>query len=450
MDVVVVGSGDLERELLRLRAENARLLRLLGMTGQQARVPAAAQSGLFLEPPGVVTAASTPSEKVRFFRTLFAAREDVYAVRWENSRSGKSGWMPAIAGGWSKGASRPYLRLSDEVVAEHLSGRQHIGLYPLLPGDMCRWLAADFDGPAAMLDALAYLKAARAVGVPAVLEVSRSGVGAHASIFFSGPVSEAAARTLGMGLLREAIAVRGRMDLRTYDRLFPSQDVLPASGGIGNLIAAPLQGRSRKDGATVFLDLGTLEPHEDQWAYLSSVHRLSPAEVAKLAQRVCAVKVGGAVERLAAATSTKTRPEPSPIVTVALGAGCAVTSADLTPATLATIKHAASMSNPLFAERQRRRLSTWNVPRFLFSYEEPLDGTLVVPRGLADRVVSVVEESGRRVESPTTGWPGPSGLSSWRQRRGAIKRLRSAPLPTMSSACWWPSPERARRSWDVR
>lgn len=92
-------------------------------------------------------------------------------------------------------------------------------------------------------------------------------MGAHAWIFFSGAVAAATARMLGSGLLREAIAVRGRMDLRSYDRLFPSQDVLPSAGGIGNLIAAPLHGRARKDGATVFLDLGTLEPHDDQWAY---------------------------------------------------------------------------------------------------------------------------------------------------------------------------------------
>jgi hypothetical protein len=49
--------------------------------------------------------------------------------------------------------------------------------------------------------------------------------------------------------------------------LFPNQDVLP-EGGFGNLIAAPLQGRRRKDGLTVFLDLATLEPYEDQWAFL--------------------------------------------------------------------------------------------------------------------------------------------------------------------------------------
>src|SRR5204863_3893006 len=134
----------------------------------------------------------------------------------------------------------------------------------------------------AMLDALAYVKAVRARSVPAGLEVSRSGIGAHVWVFFAAPVPGEAARKLGTGLLREAMALRGRMDLASYDRLFPSQDVLPA-GGVGNLIAAPLQGRSRRDGATVFLDLSTLEPHEDQWMFLSTLGRMSPREVTRLA-----------------------------------------------------------------------------------------------------------------------------------------------------------------------
>jgi hypothetical protein len=85
-------------------------------------------------------------------------------------------------------------------------------------------------------------------------------------VFFTSPVPAEMARRLGTGLLREAMALRGRMTLASYDRLFPSQDVLP-SGGVGNLIAAPLYGKARKNGATVFLDLATLEPHEDQRAH---------------------------------------------------------------------------------------------------------------------------------------------------------------------------------------
>jgi superfamily II DNA or RNA helicase len=362
--------------------------------------PGPVQTALFHQPPGPVHAGSSPAEKVRFFRALFAARADVYATRWENGRTGRSGWMPAVAGGWRKGSrqDRQYLPLTDEVLTAHLSGEVHIGLYPLLDGDRCWWLAVDFDGPAAMLDALSYLKAARAVGAPAALEVSRSGTGAHAWLFFTGPVLAVTARQLGTGLVREAIALRGRMNLSSYDRLFPSQDVLPASASVGNLIAAPLQGRYRRDGATVFLDVGTVEPYQDQWAYLSSLNRLSPREVGRLAASVGAVSVGASVNRLAAPTSTRTRPAPPPSVHARLGASVTVEGGDLTPALQATLKHAASMPNPAFSERQRRRLSTWGVPRFLRSYDETLDGSLVVPRGLAGTVTELIEQAGSRVE----------------------------------------------------
>jgi hypothetical protein len=389
--------SELEAELQRLRAENARLLRLLELSPAQARPPGPTQTGIFHARPGPVTATSSAGDKVRFFRSLFAARSDVYATRWENIRTGRSGWTPAVAGGWRKGTKRPYLPLTDDVIAAHLTGDVHVGLYPLVDGDDCHWLAVDFDGSAAMLDALAYLKAARAIGVPAALEVSRSGVGAHAWIFFAAAVPAVAARRLGTGLLREAIALRGRMQLSSYDRLFPSQDVLPASG-VGNLIAAPLQGRARKEGATVFLDLGTLEAFEDQWAYLSSVNRLSPRELERLADRVGTVQVGAAVDRLTASTATRTRPQPAPVVHARLAAGVAVEIAELTPAALATLKHAASMPNPAFYDRQRRRFSTWGVPRFLHSYDETLDGRLVLPRGLFDTVCTVLEQAGSRLE----------------------------------------------------
>jgi hypothetical protein len=393
----VVDDEPLVAEVARLRAENARLRRLLELTPEQSRLPASTQTGLFLDRPGPVTAASSGPDKVRFFHALFVARADVYATRWENARTGRSGWVPAVAGGWRKGENRPHLRLTNAVVEAHLTGEAHVGLHPMLSDNTCQWLAADFDGPSALLDALSYLKAARAVGTPASLEVSRSGIGAHVWVFFTGPVAAATARILGSGLIREAIALRGRMDLAGYDRLFPSQEVLPA-GGMGNLIAAPLHGRSRRDGATVFLDLGTLEPHEDQWAYLSSLHRLSPPEVERLAARVGPVRVGTAVAGLQQQTSSRTLPRPPVTVQLTLGAGVSVEMSELTPAMLATLKHVASMPNPDFYDRQRRRFSTWGVPRFLRSFDETIDGRLVLPRGLADVVSTVITEAGSMLE----------------------------------------------------
>src|SRR5437763_11105865 len=102
------------------------------------------------------------------------------------------------------------------------------------------------------------------------------------------------------------MAVRGRNYLDSYDRLFPSQDVLP-SGGVGNLIAARLHGKARQDGATVFLDLSTMEPCDDQWAYLSSLGRMSPAEVTRVARRAGGVTVGTDVDKIGTAVSTRIR-----------------------------------------------------------------------------------------------------------------------------------------------
>lgn len=56
------------------------------------------------------------------------------------------------------------------------------------------------------------------------------------------------------------------------------------------------------------------------------------------------------------------------------------------------------MPNPLFYERQRRRFSTWGTPRFLRSYDETLEGDLILPRGLLGTVESLAVQAGSRVE----------------------------------------------------
>ena len=335
-----------------------------------------------------------------FYGALFAARTDAYAIRYDNPRTRRGGWVPAVRGGWRKGMRHEdaeFLPLTPGVLAAHLKGEVHIGLYPLLDGDRCWWLAADFDGPDALADALMYVKAARALQVPVALEVSRSGVGAHAWVFFTSPVPAEMARRLGTGLLREAMATRGRMKLDSYDRLFPSQDLLPA-GGIGNLIAAPLFRPARRNGATVFLNLEDLEPHQDQWRYLSTLGRMTPQEVKRAAARAGRVAVAGDVTKLAAPFSSQIRPPAAPVLHVRLGAGIRVGQDELTPALAAALRHAASMHNPEFYERQRMRASTYNIPRFLHSFDETIDGGLILPRGMLGTVTSLAEQAGSRVE----------------------------------------------------
>lgn len=386
----------LRSRIAELEADNTHLRGLLKLSEQQAQRPGAAPTAGLDVSGGPVDGSSPAVAKVAFYRTLFQARSDVYAVRWDSDRTGRGGWMPAVHGGFRKGvrpSERQYLPLTEEVVTRHLSGDLEIGLYPLVDGDRCHWLAADFDGATAMLDALAYLKAARGHDITAALEVSRSGVGAHVWIFFTSAVPAAQARGLGTGLLREAMTMSGRMTLTSYDRLFPSQDLLPL-GGIGNLIAAPLQGRRRRSGTTVFLDLADLEPHDDPWRYLSSVPRVTPAELCRVVGRLGSLRTGTSVDRIATSNATRiTVPVPR-TVDVELGGTIRVHAGPLPPALLATLRHAASLPNPAFYDKERRRQSTWDTPRFLRLYDETVEGDLLLPRGMFDRLATLLERAG--------------------------------------------------------
>jgi hypothetical protein len=86
-------------ELATLRADNLRLRRLLDLSDEQARAARPDQATLTGAPAPPVIKASPMHDKVRFYADLFGCRGDVYAVRWENKRDGRSGWTPAVAGG---------------------------------------------------------------------------------------------------------------------------------------------------------------------------------------------------------------------------------------------------------------------------------------------------------------------------------------------------------------
>jgi hypothetical protein len=149
--------------------------------------------------------------------------------------------------------------------------------------ETCWFLAADFDKATWQRDALAFITTCREKHVPAAFERSRSGNGAHIWIFFSEPVPASEARKLGAHLVTETMERYPDLGFESYDRFFPSQDTMPA-GGFGNLIALPLQTGPRQKGNSVFVD-DDLRPYEDQWAFLSSMRRMSQVEVAGLVEQ---------------------------------------------------------------------------------------------------------------------------------------------------------------------
>jgi hypothetical protein len=275
-----------EQENIRLREENARLRRLL--TAHSILIPQLAPES---HPPTktVVTAPSVDKEerarkRIALFRSLFRGREDVYARRWENA-DGRLGYMPAAVKDWKAiNKSRPedrkkvdqktrkFLPVTDAVIEQHLLGKETIGVYPLLLDETCWFLAADFDKKTWEYDSQAFLETCRELNVHAALERSRSGKGGHIWIFFERALPAITARKLGCLILTRTMERRHQLGLDSYDRFFPNQDTMP-KGGLGNLIALPLQFASRKADNSVFIDFD-FRPYPDQWQFLATVRRL--------------------------------------------------------------------------------------------------------------------------------------------------------------------------------
>ncbi len=374
-----------------------------------------------LHPSAPVTRHSPAHDKIALFRSLFGGREDVYPKRWENARTGKAGYAPVCANEWApRICGKPRVRcgacsrqafvmVTDEAIADHLRGRHTLGVYPMLPDDNCRFLAADFDGETWRRDALAFLEACRSKGVPAALERSRSGHGGHVWIFFAESVPAVLARRLGALLLTETMECHPDIGFQSYDRFFPSQDTLP-SGGFGNLIALPLQGVPRESGNSIFLG-DDLEPHADQWAFLSSVQRLALTDLTAI---VDAASQEGQIVGLRLPlddndeepwTALPSRRRSLPAITgplperieVVQGDQFYIPRAGLPPGLVNRIIRLAAFQNPAFYSAQAMRRSTFGIPRIV-ACAELLSHHIALPRGCREAIEQLMGEIGIGVD----------------------------------------------------
>ena len=406
-------------------------------------------------PPSAVThrqpgldAGSPVQKKIALFRSLFRGREDVYARRFENPKTGKAGYAPACANEWVRGICRKpqvkcadcthrrFLPLTDEVIYGHLSGHEVAaqpqarisdgstrpmvrkcwplartfvaGVYPLLEDETCFFLAVDFDKSGWQEDAAAFVHACRRLNLPAALERSRSGQGGHIWLFFDTALPAAMARRLGSHLLTEAMEGRPDIGLDSYDRLFPSQDTMPR-GGFGNLIALPLQKGPRELGNSVFLDDDFL-PWVDQWAFLASVGKVSRVQVEAIVReaeqrgRILGVRLPLQDEgedepwTLPASRRSKERPivgELPPTLELVLADQIYIAKQGLPPGLRNRLLRLAAFQNPEFYRAQAMRLSIYGKPRVITCAEDH-PSHLGLPRGCLDDVHRTLKDLGVR------------------------------------------------------
>ena len=348
----------------------------------------------------------TDEGKIDLFMSLFRGRQDVYPKFWISKKTGKKGYAPACANEWRAGLcdkrrvkcgqcpNRALLPMDENVAREHLEGKHVVGVYPMLEGDTCWFLARDFDKKTWADDVRAIRETCKGLGLDASVERSRSGNGAHVWFFFASTVSASSARKMGSYVITETMSRYHRLGMESYDRLFPNQDFMP-KGGFGNLIALPLQRDPARRGNTLFVD-DTLKPYSDQWEYLASIKRIDALEVESIASeasrrgRVVGLRLPQPLDeddRKPWQRPPSGVPKHSPLSCSLPSKICAVLANRLfvvkegVPSPLLNqIKRIAAFQNPEFYARQKMRLSTALTPRVICCSEEKRLH-LALPRG---------------------------------------------------------------------
>ena len=344
-----------------------------------------------------VTKLSPASDKIELFMSLFKGREDVYAKRWEN-KAGKCGYSPVCLNEWKPGLcekprkrcseckNRSYAVLNKGTVESHLRGLRVIGIYPLCCDETCHFLAIDFDDDGWQQDVGVLREVCREFEIPIAVERSMSGNGAHAWFFFEENIAAATARRFGSALLTHAMEKRHEIKFKSYDRLFPNQDVMP-KGGLGNLIAAPLQMMARKNDNSVFVD-EQFSPYQDQWEFLSRVQTLGLSKLSSLITKLCSGSELGylneddpSVKKPWKRTRISLKKQDFPEVFDIVKSGMMfIEKKGFSQQALNFLKRLAAFKNPEYYKAQAMRMSTYGKDRIISCFDD-LETHLGLPRG---------------------------------------------------------------------
>lgn len=381
-------------------------------------------------------------DHAKYFYSIFKGRMDVYSKRAgkPNAKTGKTGYYTQCWNFWKDGIcpkkdgkkikcgecnNQNYKQLSGNIIMNHLIGERAdgsdvIGLYPMFPDETCNFLVFDFDNHDGKTCGDDYantdnewieeVNAMRTIcknnQVDVLVERSRSGKGAHIWLFFEEPISASVARKFGTALLTKGAETVNLKSFKSYDRMLPAQDHLP-EGGLGNLIALPLQGQALKNGNSAFID-EEWNAYPNQWKQLQEIHKLSKEFVEQkikewsvdgvlgvLGDDIRGEEESNAKEKSKPWEKKKIKFDLSDVegnLKIVLANQIFIEKENVKSRMQNQIRRIAAYSNPEFYKNQAMGFSTQGMPRIVYCGSD-MEDYICIPRGCEERLLERLQDS---------------------------------------------------------
>lgn len=362
-----------------------------------------------------------------FFMMFCRGRKDVYDLRYTNPKTGKNGYYSQCFNRWDRGCHiqkkdgvrckdcelRAYKPVTLPLIKAHMNGTDPNGndvvaIYPMLENNLCQLLVFDFDNHAKGAEQEDYaniddgwkeeINALRRIcknlDVDAVVERSRSGRGAHLWIFFKEMVPARLARRFGFALLEKGAESVNLKSFKYYDRMIPTQDALP-EGGLGNVIALPLQGMALKSGNSAFID-ENWNAYEDQLNVLAGTRRLTRQGIEdylSLWYSTGSISEDNGTDAPWDKNSEIEAGSVKGVVRIVLADRIYIDSTGMSNKTKRKLRRMATFSNKQYFQNQAMDMPNYDESRFIYLGSD--EGKyIVLPRGLREEILKKFDNAG--------------------------------------------------------